>query len=299
MEIGCHLPTQGAVATREALLTFCREAQAREIASLWVSDHVVFPRTETGEHPGGPFPFPSDMAYLEAVVALSAAASVTERAKLGASVFILGHRHPVVMAKMLSTIDVLSGGRLICGVGVGWWEEELSLLGVPYRQRGRQADEMIKVFKTLWTDDHPSFEGRFYTIPDVGFSPKPLQKPHPPIVVGGDSPGAFKRTVELADGWHATAATPEQAAAALNRLRAAAETAGRPFESIALSIRFNVKAAPGSARSRRQEIVDRLASYKALGFGEVLLDFRRDSLDEMLDDLDAIATEIRPVVDRA
>ena len=299
MEIGCHLPTQGAVATREALLTFCREAEAREIASLWVSDHVVFPRTETGEHPGGPFPFPSDMAYLEAVVALSAAASVTERAKLGASVFILGHRHPVVMAKMLSTIDVLSGGRLICGVGVGWWEEELSLLGVPYRQRGRQADEMIKVFKTLWTDDHPSFEGRFYTIPDVGFSPKPLQKPHPPIVVGGDSPGAFKRTVELADGWHATAATPEQAAAALNRLRAAAETARRPFESIALSIRFNVKAAPGSARSRRQEIVDRLASYKALGFGEVLLDFRRDSLDEMLDDLDAIATEIRPVVDRA
>jgi len=299
MEIGCHLPTQGAVATREALLTFCREAEAREIASLWVSDHVVFPRTETGEHPGGPFPFPSDMAYLEAVVVLSAAASVTERAKLGASVFILGHRHPVVMAKMLSTIDVLSGGRLICGVGVGWWEEELSLLGVPYRQRGRQADEMIKVFKTLWTDDHPSFEGRFYTIPDVGFSPKPLQKPHPPIVVGGDSPGAFKRTVELADGWHATAATPEQAAAALNRLRAAAETARRPFESIALSIRFNVKAAPGSARSRRQEIVDRLASYKALGFGEVLLDFRRDSLDEMLDDLDAIATEIRPVVDRA
>ncbi|HZO31675.1 MAG TPA: TIGR03619 family F420-dependent LLM class oxidoreductase [Chloroflexota bacterium] len=299
MEIGCHLPTQGAVATREALLTFCREAEAREIASLWVSDHVVFPRTETGEHPGGPFPFPSDMAYLEAVVALSAAASVTERAKLGASVFILGHRHPVVMAKMLSTIDVLSGGRLICGVGVGWWEEELSLLGVPYRQRGRQADEMIKVFKTLWTDDHPSFEGRFYTIPDVGFSPKPLQKPHPPIVVGGDSPGAFKRTVELADGWHATAATPEQAAAALNRLRAAAETAGRPFESIALSIRFNVKAAPGSARSRRQEIVGRLAAYKALGFGEVLLDFRRDSLDEMLDDLDAIATEIRPVVDRA
>ena len=299
MEIGCHLPTQGAVATREALLTFCREAEAREIASLWVSDHVVFPRTETGEHPGGPFPFPSDMAYLEAVVALSAAASVTERAKLGASVFILGHRHPVVMAKMLSTINVLSGGRLICGVGVGWWEEELSLLGVPYRQRGRQADEMIKVFKTLWTDDHPRFEGRFYTIPDVGFEPKPLQKPHPPIVVGGDSPGAFKRTVELADGWHATAATPEQAAAALNRLRAAAETAGRPFESIALSIRFNVKAAPGSARSRRQEIVDRLASYKALGFGEVLLDFRRDSLDEMLDDLDAIATEIRPVVDRA
>ena len=235
MDIGCHLPTQGPVATREALLTFCREAEAREIASLWVSDHVVFPRTETGEHPGGPFPFPSDMPYLEAVVALAAAATVTERAKLGASVFILGHRHPVVMAKMLSTIDVLSGGRLICGVGVGWWEEELSLLGVPYRQRGRQADEMIQVFKTLWTEEHPRFEGRFYTIPDVGFAPKPLQKPHPPIVVGGDSPGAFKRTVELADGWHATAATPEQAAAALERLRAAAD-AGRAAVRVDLAV---------------------------------------------------------------
>src|SRR5688572_31545326 len=163
----------------------------RGIASLWVSDHVIFPRTATGNYPGGRFPHPPDKPYLEAVIALTAAAAVPTRARIGASVFILGHRHPVVMAKMLSTIDVLSNGRLICGVGVGWWEEELSLLGVPYRQRGRQADEMIQVFKALWTEDHPRFEGRFYTLPDVGFAPKPVQKPYPPIVVGGDSPGAF------------------------------------------------------------------------------------------------------------
>jgi probable F420-dependent oxidoreductase len=239
------------------------------------------------------------MPYLEAVVAMAAAASVTERARLGASVFILGHRHPVVMAKMLSTIDVLSNGRLVCGVGVGWWEEELSLLGVPYRQRGRQADEMIQIFKALWTEEHPRFTGAFYDLPDVGFAPKPIQKPHPPIWVGGDSPGALKRTVTLADGWHATAKTPEEAEVSLAKLRTAAEAAGRSFESIALSIRFNVKAAPGSARSRKREIVDRLAAYKALGFSEVLLDFRRDSLDEMLDDLDAVCTEIRPAVLRA
>jgi probable F420-dependent oxidoreductase len=299
MDIGCHLPTQGPVATREALVTFCREAEARDVASLWVSDHVVFPRTETGEHPGGPYPFPSDTPYLEAVVALAAAAVVTERARLGASVFILGHRHPVVMAKMLSTIDVLSNGRLICGVGVGWWEEELTLLGVPFKQRGRQADEMIQVFKALWTEDHPRFEGRFYTLPDVGFAPKPVQKPHPPIIVGGDSSGAFKRTVTLADGWHATAKSVEDAASALERLRAAAEKVGRPFETIALSIRFNWKQGQLPMRRSVQEIVDRLAAYKALGFGEVLLDFRRDTLDEMLDDLDAAATEIRPAVDRA
>jgi probable F420-dependent oxidoreductase len=299
MDIGCHLPMHGPLATRDALLTFCREAEARDVASLWVSDHVVFPRTETGEHPGGPFPFPPEMAYLEAVTVLAAAASVTERARLGASVFILGHRHPVVMAKMLSTIDVLSNGRLICGVGVGWWEEELALLGVPYRQRGAQADEIIQVFKTLWTEEHPSFSGRFYTIPDVGFAPKPVQKPHPPIWVGGDSPGAFKRTATLADGWNATAKSPEQAKIALDQLRAAADAAGRPFDTIELSVRLNWKGEQPPIRRSAQEVIDRLGAYKTLGFTHVLIDFRRDTIDEMLDDLDVVTSEVRPAVDRA
>jgi probable F420-dependent oxidoreductase len=214
-------------------------------------------------------------------------------------VFILGHRHPVVMAKMLSTVDVLSNGRLICGVGVGWWEEELALLGVPYRQRGAQADEIIQVFKTLWTDEHPSFNGRFYTIPDVGFAPKPIQKPYPPIWVGGDSPGAFKRTATLADGWNATAKSPEQAQAALDQLRAAADAAGRPFETIELSVRLNWKGDQPPIRQSTQQVVDRLCAYKKLGFTHVLVDFRRDTLDEMLDDLDAVTSEVRPAVDRA
>ncbi len=297
MDIGCHLPTQGPVATRESLLTFCGEAEAREVASLWVSDHVVFPRTKTGDYPSGRFPFESDLAYMEPVAMLAAAAVLTERARLGCSVFILGHRHPIVMAKMLSTIDVLSNGRLICGVGVGWWEEELSLLGVPFKQRGKQADEMLHVFKTLWTSDHPHFEGEFYKLDDVGFAPKPIQKPHPPIVVGGDSPGAFRRTVTLADGWHATAKTPEQAEEALGRLRTAAEKVGRPFESIELSIRVNLKGE--SLATSRQLLVDRLAAFKALGFSEVVLDFRRDTLDEMLADLEIVTSEIRPAVERA
>ena len=119
MLIGCHLPNHGALATRAALVTFAREAERRDVASLWVSDHVVFPRTATGSYPGGRFPHPPDRPYLEPVVVLAAAALATERARLGASVFILGHRHPVVMAKMLTSIDALSEGRLIVGVGVG------------------------------------------------------------------------------------------------------------------------------------------------------------------------------------
>ena len=297
MDIGCHLPTQGPVATREALLTFTREAERHRMASLWVSDHVIFPRTATGSYPGGRFPHPPDKAYLEPVAVLAAAAVCTTHAKLGASVFILGHRHPVVMAKMLTSIDALSGGRLICGVGVGWWKEEMEILGAPFHARGRQADEILKVFKALWTSDNPSFEGEFFRFRDVGFAPKPVQKPHPPIWVGGDSPGAFRRVVALGDGWHATSKTPAQLREALGRLRAAAEAGRRPFESLALSLRFALK--DELLAQGPQAVIDLFAEYKRLGLGHLAVDFRRDDLGAMLEVLELMATKVRPAVDAA
>jgi probable F420-dependent oxidoreductase len=295
MDIGCHLPTQGPVATREALLTFAQEAERHRIASLWVSDHVIFPRSATGNYPGGRFPHPPDQAYLEPVAVLAAAAMCTTQARLGASVFILGHRHPVVMAKMLTTIDALSNGRLICGVGVGWWKEEMEILGAPFHARGRQADEILRVFKELWTADNPSFEGEFFRVRDVGFAPKPVQKPHPPIWVGGDSPGAFRRVVAFGDGWHATSKTPAQLREALGRLRTAAEAAKRPFESIALSLRFALK--DELLAQGPQALIDVLGEYKRLGLSHVAIDFRRDDLGTMLELLDLVATKVRPAVD--
>ncbi len=297
MDIGCHLPNQGLLATREAVLTFAREAEARDIASLWVSDHVIFPRTATGNYPGGRFPHPPDKPYLEPVAVLSAAALCTTRPRLGASVFILGHRHPLVMAKMLTSIDALSGGRLICGVGVGWWKEELEILGVPFHARGRQADEILRVFKTLWTEENPSFEGKFFRFRDIGFAPKPVQKPHPPIWVGGDSPGAFRRVVTLGDGWHATSKTPAELRQALTRLHAVADAAGRAFETIECSLRLALRdelLAEGT-----QAVVDRLAEYKRLGLTHLVIDFRRDDLARMLDILELVTGTIRPAVDTA
>jgi len=294
MEIGCHLPNQGPLATREAIVTFAREAERREIASLWVSDHVVFPRTATGSYPGGRFPHPPDKPYLEPVTVLTAAAVSTERARLGSSVFILGHRHPVVMAKMLASIDVLSGGRLICGVGVGWWKEELEILGAPFHARGRQADEALRVFKALWTMDHPAFDGEFFRFHDIGFAPKPVQKPHPPIWVGGDSPGAFRRVVTLGDGWHATSKSPAQLGEARGRLRAAADAAGRRWETITLSLRFGLS--DELLAQGRQAVIDRLGEYKRLGLSHVLLDFRRDDLTQMIDILDLVTGTIRPAL---
>jgi probable F420-dependent oxidoreductase len=297
MEIGCHLPTQGPLATGEALTGFCRAAEAHQIASLWVSDHVIFPRNETPGYPGGRFPHPPDRAYLEAVVVLAAAAVCTQRARLGASVFILGHRHPILMAKMLTSIDALSNGRLICGVGVGWWKEELEMLGVPFHQRGRQADEILRAFKVLWSEADPSLDGEFFRFRELGFAPKPVQKPHPPIWVGGDSPGAFRRVVAFGDGWHATSKTPEQLREALGRLRAAADKAKRPFDSIELSLRVGL---PDALLAQgKQAAVDLLAEYKRIGLAHVVLDFRRDDLPRMLEILDLVTGTIRPAVDAA
>jgi probable F420-dependent oxidoreductase len=231
------------------------------------------------------------------VTLLAAAAVCTTHARLGASVFVLGHRHPVVMAKMLTTIDALSNGRLICGVGVGWWKQELETLGAPFHARGRQADEMLRVFKRLWTSDNPRFEGEFYRFRDIGFAPKPVQKPHPPIWVGGNSPGAFRRVVEHGDGWHASSLTLAELRDGLAHLRAAADAAKRPWESITLSLRFALT--EELLQKGTQAVVDLFGEYKRLGLAHLMVDFRRDDLARMLELLELVTTKIRPAVDAA
>jgi probable F420-dependent oxidoreductase len=217
--------------------------------------------------------------------------------RLGSSVFILGHRHPVVMAKMLATIDVLSNGRLICGVGVGWWKEELEIFGVPYKGRGRQADEVLQAFKTLWTADNPSFEGEFFRFGDIGFAPRPVQKPHPPLWIGGASAAALRRVVALGDGWHASPRSLEDFRKGLAELRRAAEAAGRSFETIEVSLRFNLPDTLVAQGPRA--LIDQLGEYKRLGVRHVLIEFRRDDLGRMLDLLGLVVTTVRPAVDAA
>jgi probable F420-dependent oxidoreductase len=295
MQIGCHLPTQGPVATREALTTFCQQAERRGIASLWVSDHVVFPTVGNDHYPSGRFPHAPHTAYLEPVAVLAAAAMCTERARIGSSVFILGHRNPVVMAKMLTTIDTLSNGRLICGVGVGWWREEFAALGIPFEKRGKRADEMLQVFKALWTQDEPRFHGDFYQLQEVGFAPKPVQQPHPPLWIGGHSQAAYRRAVAFGDGWHASSQTPEQLSAHLDQLRRTADERQRPFDSLELSLRL--KLSDDEIEGSFQSLVDLYCAYKQLGLSHVAVDFRRDELSHMLEILDWVATELGPAVE--
>ena len=298
MKIGVHLPTtQPAGSTKQALISFAQEAERRDFASLWVSDHVVIPGTTEGYPMGGRFPIPPDRPYLEPVVALAAAAAVTTKARLGCSVFILGHRHPVVMAKMLSSLDAMSDGRLIVGVGVGWWKDELDILGAPFERRGRHADETLRVFKTLWTQEMPSFDGEFVRFRNVGFEPKPVQRPHPPIWVGGGSPGAYRRVVRHGDGWHAMTRTPEHFSEELAKVRAAADAAGRDIKTLELSLRFSM--GEDLLANGPQATIDMLSKLKHHGLQHVVLEFRRPDEKRMFEILDLVTTTIRPAVDAA
>ena len=300
MQIGVHVPTTVAPGvTRDAVLTFAREAEAREFASLWVSDHIVIPTRTDADYPGGGrrFPIPPEMPYLEPVALLSALAMVTTRARIGCSVFILGHRHPVAMAKMLATIDVLSGGRLIVGVGVGWWRQALEILGVDFARRGRAADEALRVFKAMWTEREPRFDGEFFHIADAGAEPKPLQKPHPPIWVGGVSPAALRRVIALGDGWHAMSSkSPAEVAVSVAELKRLADSAGRAWSTVEISMRFEMTEAV--LAEGIQAVVDRLGEYGRAGVGHVAVVFRRDDPKRMLELLDVTATKIRPALSR-
>jgi probable F420-dependent oxidoreductase len=166
---------------------------------------------------------------------LSFIAARTQKARLLTSVMVLPHRGPVLTAKMLASINVLSGGRLIVGCGVGWMQEEFEAIGAPpFDERGDVADEYIRVFRELWTSDNPTFDGRYASFSDIKLGPRPVQKPHSPIWIGGESPRALRRAARLGDGWYPIGTnstypvdTPERVSYALARLRHYAEEAGR------------------------------------------------------------------------
>ena len=194
---GCSLPSRGAMASPDNLRSLAQRAEDLSFDHVWVSDHIIIPHEVSSFYPyaaDGVAPFQRDNTYFEPLAALNFLAGCTTRVKLGTHVLILPYRNPVLTAKILATLDVLSGGRLILGAGVGWMEEEFQAMGLDtYAQRGEVTDEYIQIFKELWTSDDPEFHGKHYDISGAGFLPKPVQKPHPPIWIGGHTNPAIRR----------------------------------------------------------------------------------------------------------
>ena len=248
-----------------------RRAEEAGIESIWVGDHVALPREARGD----------TEARLDAVTALAYLAAVTSRVRLGFGVVVLPQRHPVLMAKQITSIDVLSSGRVIAGIGAGYVESELGACGVPMAERGARTDEYLAAMHELWTSDQPTFEGRFVSFDGVFQTPRPVQRPHPPIVVGGHSDAAMRRAVRAANGWYGVYVDHEETASLLARLRAVAAACERPPSLGELEITITPRPPVDLATVQRyQELgVDRLlvqpSSLEGSAVDEVIRDLGR------------------------
>jgi len=311
MRYGFYLPTRGETATPEALETLVRRGEALGFASVMIADHIAFPSVIRSKYPytvNGVFPGQGDA--LEQLALMAFIAGKTTSLRLVTSVMILPYRNPVATAKTLATIDVLSRGRVTVGVGVGWLREEFEALGAPdFDRRGAVSDEYLRIFKTLWTESPASFTGEFYRFDSVRCLPQPVQKPHPPIWVGGHTRAALRRVAKLGDGWHPVGAnpavplTPPELSSLLDELRRLTEAEGRDPSKLTISFKAPVYDAgrPGAAPStgaRRpfsgsaEQVAGDVATYARLGVSELIFDFRSESLSESLERMERFASAI-------
>jgi probable F420-dependent oxidoreductase len=308
MRFGFYLPTRGACATPEALGTYLERGEALGFHAVMIADHVVFPTTIASKYPytvSGAFPGQGDA--LEQLTLVTFAAARTRRLRLVTSVMIVPYRNPVVTAKTLATIDVLSGGRLTVGVGVGWLREEFEALASPdFDRRGAATDEYIRIYKALWTKSPASFAGDFYRFEGVRCEPAPVQKPHPPIWIGGHSPAAIRRAARLGDGWHPVGANPAvplppaELRLQLDELFRLTEAEGRDPKALTISFKapvYDIARIPAGAARRlftgsTEQIVEDVAAYARLGVSELVFDFRSESLPESVERMERFASTV-------
>jgi probable F420-dependent oxidoreductase len=302
MQFGLSLPHFWRVASPEAIRRVAQRAEYLGYDGIWVSDHIVIPESAV-ERFGS--------VFYEPLTVLGFAAACTSTIRLGTTVLIVPYRNPLVTAKVLSTLDVLSGGRVTAGMGVGWTEDEFKALGVPFQERGALSDEYIAVFKALWTQDEPAFHGKSVHFDHLAFEPKPLQKPHIPIWIGGNSKRAIRRAVALGDGWHPTRPLPGEVKAGVAYLREVCSQRGRDPSSLMIAVRQPLKfyhGAEGSVKRRpllgsTQKIIDDLGQYRAVGVQYVMLDtfysaaeLAHETVDSMIETMERVAADVMPKI---
>jgi probable F420-dependent oxidoreductase len=234
------------------------EAERLGFESVWMADHLVFPVDMTGSpHPGEELPpVPPTTPVFDAFAWLSHIAARTRRIRLGTNVYLLGLRHPFVAARAVQTLDIVSGGRALVGVGAGWLREEWVAAGLDPATRGRRLDECLAVCERLWSEQTVSHRGEFFAFGPVCFEPKPVQRPRPPIHVGGDSEAALRRAARY-DGWYGLETTPAGAAVKVERLRALRRELSRESAPFEVTLGGNLREPDDLARWRDAG-VDRL-----------------------------------------
>jgi len=270
----------------ELVERYVQTAEAAGYASLWAPEHVVFFEDYDPTYPyakNGRPPMTTETGMMEPLNLLSFVAAKTKRIRLGTGVFLLPQRNPVYTAKETATLDVLSGGRLDLGVGVGWLREEMEAVAVPFEKRGARCDEYIEILRRLWTDRIAEFSGEFYQLAPCAQEPHPVQKPHPPILIGGTSKPAIRRAARLGDGWVAINLSPAEAAEHLKRLRVLREEAGLSmdgFRATLMAVNYPIEP-------------EDLSAYQDAGIDQVVLPpMKGDVVLKSPEDLYALVEEI-------
>ena len=293
MEYGFYLPNSGAGVEPNALSDIAKLGDRLGFFCMVMPDHVLQPNQvrstypysltgdilEAGQSGDGEWP--------EQITTLAYLAGITDRIKLVTSVMIIPYRNPILTAKMLSTLDMLSKGRLILGAGVGWMKEEFELLNTePFAERGAVTNEYLRAFIELWTSDNPTFEGEYVNFSDITFLPKPVQKPHPPIWIGGQSKPAIRRAAQIGNAWHPVGAIPaaplepEELAENLALLHDYAEKAGRDPSQIQVSVKAPLYDSNNSDGPRRRftgspdQVRQDVQTYSDVGVTHLIFDFR-------------------------
>jgi probable F420-dependent oxidoreductase len=259
MRFGLILRNTGPASGREAIEAGAETAERLGWETVWTTDHVLVPRAAAAEY-GRTF---------EAIATLAWVGARHPRLKLGTSVIVVPQRNAVLLAKELATLDVLSEGRLVVGVGVGWNETEYANLGASdrFHRRGAYLDETIRLWRHLWSGSSEPFEGAFHSLEDFTFGPLPAQRERVPIVVGGSSPAALRRAGALGDGYHATRATADELAQRIPTVRAAAEAAGRPMPALSVRVTVTTERTEGAGYSLAdpEAMLREIRAFESLG----------------------------------
>ena len=314
MEYGFYLPNSGAGAEPDALANIAKQGDRLGFYCMVMPDHILQPNQVDSTYP---YSLTGDILaagqsgdgeWPEQITTLAYLAGVTERIRLVTSVMIIPYRNPILTAKMLSTLDMLSKGRLILGAGVGWMEEEFELLDAPpFAERGAVTNEYLRAFIELWTKDNPKFEGKYVNFSDITFLPKPVQKPYPPIWIGGQSKPAIRRAAQIGDCWHPVGAIPaaplepEELAENLVLLRDYAEKAGRDPSKIQVSVKAPLYDSGDSSGPRRRfsgspdEVRQDVQTYSDVGVTHLIFDFRTADPHQTEDRMAQFAEEVMAV----
>ncbi len=285
----------------------CVAAEEAGFDSIWVADRTVFPVDIAERYPemfGPHHSEPESQKLLEAMTTLSFVAGITTKVRLGFSVLVLPFRHPILNAKMVTSLDALSRGRAILGVGIGWMKEEFEGMGASYADRAAVTDEHVEMFKTLCTQETPEYRGKRFSISGKTFFPRPVQQPHVPIWVGGKTDAALRRTARLGDCWNGIFLTPDELAEKRETLKRLYEENGRDPASVetALTSNLNMHERKMSGGERvlltgsLTEITDDLRRYVDVGLDHVLLSVYAPSTDATIDSVRRLADEVVPRV---